>query len=143
MLTDLRRIVLTAVLLLLAQVGAAWAQQANLEINTPAIAALQSGMQARHTRLEPYYASGAIGLTGDGLIAMHDANAVPLNQRQVVTGGIGEENRDRQSLYREIARANNHPEWESQVRDTFAQRWIQKAQSGWWYQDGGGAWKKK
>jgi len=27
--------------------------------------------------------------------------------------------------------------------NTFAQRWTQKAQSGWWYQDAGGAWKKK
>jgi len=31
------------------------------------------------------------------------------------------------TLYKEIARANNHPEWEGQVRDTFAQRWTPKS----------------
>jgi uncharacterized protein YdbL (DUF1318 family) len=121
----------------------AHAQQANLEINTPAIQALQSAMQARHATLAPHYASGAVGLTRDGLITLRDANAVPLNQRQAVTAGINDENNDRRNLYREIARANNHPEWEKDVQATFAQRWVQKAQSGWWYQDSGGAWKKK
>ncbi|MBA2690051.1 MAG: YdbL family protein [Burkholderiales bacterium] len=135
------RSLLTMALLTLT-LGIAWAQ-ADLEVNTPAIAALKGSMQARHASLESHYASGAIGLTRDGLVAMRDANAVPLNQRQAVNSAVNDENRDRQSLYREIARANNHPEWEAQVRDTFAQRWIQKAQSGWWYQGGSGAWTKK
>ena len=136
------QIFLTALAILL-YAAAAWAQQADLEVNTPAISALKSAMQARHGVLEPHYASGAVGLTRDGLVAMRDANAVPLNQRQAVLSAINDENRDRQSLYKEIARANNHPEWEAQVRDTFAQRWVQKAQGGWWYQDGSGGWKKK
>lgn len=141
----MRRLLLNvfpALLILLAAAGV-WAQQADLEVNTPAIAGLKSSMQARHGVLAPHYASGAVGLTRDGLVAMRDANAVPLNQRQAVNGAVNDENRDRQSLYREIARANNHPEWEGQVRDTFAQRWVQKAQGGWWYQDASGGWKKK
>ena len=36
---------------------------ADLEINTPAIAAIQGSMQSRHGQLAPYYASGAVGLT--------------------------------------------------------------------------------
>ena len=119
------------------------AQQADLEVNTPAIAALKASMQARHGTLAAHYGSGAVGLTRDGLVAMRDANAVPLNQRQAVNTAVNDENRDRQALYREIARANNHPDWEAQVRDTFAQRWVQKAQGGWWYQDATGAWKQK
>jgi len=115
---------------------------ADLEINTPAISALQSSMQARYTQLAGYYASGAVGLTRDGLVAVHDANAVPLAQRQGVNGLVAAENKDRNALYKEIATANGHPEWESEIRSTFAQRWIQKAQSGWWYQDAGG-WVKK
>lgn len=115
---------------------------ADLEINTPAISALKSSMQARHTQLEPQFSSGAVGLTRDGLIAIHDANAVPLRERQAVNSLVAAENNDRTALYREIASANGHPEWESEVRNTFAQRWVQKAQSGWWYQNGGG-WAKK
>ena len=43
----------------------------------------------------------------------------------------------------EIATANGHPEWEAQIRGTFAQQWIASARSGWWYQDAGGSWKQK
>jgi hypothetical protein len=130
---------LLAILLLLPAMAIA---AADLEINTPAISALKNSMQARHGQLAPHYASGAVGLTRDGLVAMHDANAVPLKDRQSVNGLVAAENNDRNALYKEIASANGHPEWESEVRNTFAQRWVQKAQGGWWYQDGGG-WAKK
>jgi uncharacterized protein len=121
---------------------AAWAQ-ANLEINTPAIARLQSSMQARHNELAPFYASGAIGLTRDGNIALRDASAVPLARRAQLNALIAAENQDRAALYREIARANGHPEWESDIRATFASRWIQKAQAGWYYQNAAGQWVRK
>jgi hypothetical protein len=117
--------------------------QANLEINTPAIAALQTSMQQRHAQLAGFYASGAVGLTRDGNIALRDANAVPLPQRQQVNALIAAENQDRAALYREIARANGRPEWENDIRATFAQRWIQKAQPGWYYQNAGGVWARK
>jgi len=117
--------------------------QANLEVNTPAIAALQSSMQKRHLDLAPYYANGAVGLTRDGFIALRDANAVSLAQRQLVNGLVAAENQDRSALYREIARANGKPEWESDIRTTFAQRWTDKAQGGWYYQNNAGAWTRK
>ena len=120
----------------------AWAQ-ANLEINTPAVASLQSSMQQRHAQLAGFYASGAVGLTRDGNIALRDANAVALAQRQQVNGLIAAENQDRAALYREIARANGRPEWEAEIRATFAQRWIDKAQPGWYYQSAAGAWVRK
>jgi len=115
---------------------------ADLEINTPAISALQSSMQARHPQLAPYYASGAVGLTRDGLVAVRDATAVPLKDRQAVNSLVSAENTDRNALYKEISGANGHPEWEAEVRATFAQRWMQKAQAGWWVQEAGG-WAKK
>jgi uncharacterized protein YdbL (DUF1318 family) len=116
---------------------------ADIEIDSPAIAALKSSMQARHSQLAPHYASGAVGLTRDGMVALRDANAVPLAQRQAVNSLVAAENQDRNALYREIARANKHPEWENEIRSTFAGRWIDKAQSGWWYQNASGAWTKK
>jgi hypothetical protein len=134
------RILLAA--LTLGVAGGALAQ-ANLEINTPAIASLQASMQQRHAQLAGFYASGAVGLTRDGNIALRDANTVPLAQRQQVNSLIAAENQDRAALYREIARANGKPEWESDIRATFAQRWIQKAQPGWYYQNASGAWTRK
>jgi uncharacterized protein YdbL (DUF1318 family) len=122
--------------------GAAIAQ-ANLEINTPAIASLKSSMQNRHAQLAPLYGSGAVGLTRDGNVALRDANAVPLAQRQQVNALIAGENQDRAALYREIARANGQPGWENDIRATFAQRWIERAQPGWYYQGAGGSWVRK
>lgn len=116
--------------------------QGNLEIDTPAIAALKQSMHQRHAQLAPLYASGAVGLARDGTVALHDAAAVPLAQRGRVNALIAAENADRAALYREIARANGHPEWEGEVRQTFAQRWIDHAQAGWWVQ-GASGWKQK
>jgi uncharacterized protein len=115
---------------------------ADLEINTPAIAAIQASMQARHNQLLPHYGAGAIGLTKDGMVAVKDASAVPLKDRGGITGLVAAENADRAKLYKEIAAANGHPEWQNDIQNTFAGRWIDKAQAGWWYQKGDG-WVKK
>lgn len=116
--------------------------QGNLEIDTPTISALRQSMQQRHAQLAPLYASGAVGLAADGSVALRDAGAVPLAQRAQANSLIAAENADRAALYREIARANGHPEWEADVRRTFAQRWIERAQPGWWVQQGGN-WTRK
>lgn len=116
--------------------------QGNLEINTPAISALQKAMQQRHNELAPLYDAGAVGLARDGNVALRDASSVPLAQRSRVNTLIASENADRASLYREIARANGHPEWETDIRATFAQRWIDRAQCGWWV-EGAQGWTRK
>lgn len=116
---------------------------ADLEVNTPAISSLKQTMQDRHGQLSAFYGSGAVGLTRDGQIAVRDASLIPLSERQKVNSLVSDENQDRSAMYREIARANGHPEWEAEVRSTFAQRWISKAVSGWWYQNASGAWVKK
>jgi len=119
------------------------AAQANLRIDTPAVAALRASMRENHKQLAPLYASGAVGLTRDGNIGLRDANLVPLAQRAEVNGLIAQANQDRGALYREIARANGRPEWENDIRATFAQRWIERAQPGWYYQNTSGAWVRK
>jgi uncharacterized protein len=125
-------------------VPSAMAQQANLNIQTPQIQAIQSRMKQRFDgTLAKYFASGAAGFTKDGLVAVRDAASVPLPERAALNQAIADENRDRQAVYREIAVANGHAEWESQIRSTFARQWIDKARPGWYYQDAGGAWKQK
>lgn len=115
---------------------------ADIEINSPAISSIKSSMQARHNQLAPFYGNGAIGLTKDGWIAVKDASVLPLKDRGGLNSLVSAENSDRNALYKEIAVANGHPEWEAEIRSTFAQRWIQKAQSGWWVQEGSG-WVKR
>jgi len=117
--------------------------QADLNVSTPAIRQLTASMERRHAQLEQHYASGAVGLTSNGLVEVRDANAVPLAERNAVRKLVADENSDRNALYREIAAANNHPEWESDIRNTFAQRWVAKARGGWWYQNAAGQWVQK
>jgi uncharacterized protein len=117
--------------------------QANLNVDTPAIRQLTQSMEGRHAELKKYYDSGSIGLTRDGLVQVRDQNLVPLPERNTVRKLVAEENADRTNLYREIAAANGHAEWEADIRKTFAERWASKAPGGWWFQDEGGAWKQK
>jgi uncharacterized protein YdbL (DUF1318 family) len=117
--------------------------QANLNIETPAIRQLTQSMETRHAELKKYYDAGAIGLTRDGLVQVRDQNLVPLPERNSVRKLVAEENADRANLYREIAAANGHSEWEADIRTTFAERWASKAPGGWWYQDESGTWKQK
>jgi uncharacterized protein YdbL (DUF1318 family) len=117
--------------------------EADISVNTPAIRKLEASMEARHRKLSPYYASGAVGMTGDGQISIHNQKQIPLQERNSVKTLVSQENRDRSALYAEIARANGHPEWESDIRQTFARRWVGNAPRGWWYKDAGGNWKQK
>jgi len=118
------------------------AAQANLDIDTPAIRSLTASMQQRHAQLAPYYSSGAVGITRDGLVALRDAAAVPLPQRAQANALVAAENQDRIALYREIARANGHPEWEADIRAKFGERWVARASAGWWVQ-GPDGWRRK
>jgi uncharacterized protein YdbL (DUF1318 family) len=116
----------------------------NLDISDPQIRAVTASMQQRFADLKKYFDSGVVGLTADGQVAIRDQNAIPLAERAVVTRLVTEDNRDRATLYAELARANKHPEWEPDIRRTFARRWVERgAQPGWYYQDGGGRWVQK
>jgi len=122
----------------------AQAQTVDITIRTPAIQAIQDRMADRfQSSLEAHFDSGALGFGNDGLIVVRDASQVPLKDRVSVNQLVAEDNRDRKAVYREISVANGHPEWEAQIRETFAKQWIASAHKGWWYQDAGGAWKQK
>jgi uncharacterized protein YdbL (DUF1318 family) len=116
----------------------------DIRIETAATEAIRARMRTRFDgTLGALFDSGAVGFTRDGMVAMRDAAKLPLSQRAQANAALADENRDRAALYREVANANGHPEWEAQIRATFARTWIDKAHPGWYYQDAGGAWQKK
>jgi uncharacterized protein YdbL (DUF1318 family) len=124
-------------------VSPAYAQSPDFNIKTPSILAIQKRMEDRFDgQLRPHFDSGALGFTEDGLVVVRDAAAIPLKDRVPVNTAVADENRDRKAVYREIAVANGHPEWEGQIRSVFAKQWVDSAKGGWWYQRGG-AWKQK
>jgi uncharacterized protein YdbL (DUF1318 family) len=122
----------------------AQAQQAKIEINTPQINAIKARMaQRQRQHLDSMFDAGAIGFSSDGLVTIRDRSAVPLSERRGLESVVADENRDRRAVYREIAVANGHPEWEKDIQDTFAKEWVGNARRGWFYQDSSGAWRQK
>jgi hypothetical protein len=79
---------------LYALVPAANAQDAEaaLNVNSPAASRIKASMAARFPELEKFFASGAVGLTKDGLIEVRDINAVALPDRATVKRLVSEDN---------------------------------------------------
>lgn len=120
------------------------AESPDIRISTPETEAIRARMTARFGgQLKALFDSGAVGFTSDGLVALRDASALPLDQRSQANNLLRQENDDRDALYKAVAVANGHPEWEPQIRKTFAEGWVQRAPSGWYYRDASGAWKRK
>jgi uncharacterized protein YdbL (DUF1318 family) len=119
-------------------------QQAEIEINTPQINAIKARMADRQRQsLASLFDAGAVGFTADGLVAVRDRAAVPLSERRTLESLVADEHRDRKAVYREIAVANGHPEWEKDIQQTFAREWVSNARKGWWYQADDGSWRQK
>lgn len=125
-------------------ISPAAAQTADITIRTPAIQAIQDRMAARFQGgMQAHFDSGALGFGKDGRVVVRDATKIALKDRVAVNQLVAEDNRDRDAVYREIAVANGHPEWEGQIRETFARQWVASARAGWWYQAADGSWKQK
>jgi uncharacterized protein YdbL (DUF1318 family) len=125
-------------------VADAQAQQAEIEINTPQINAIKARMAERQRmQLDSFFDAGAVGFSSDGLVTVRDRSAVPLSERRNLESVVADENRDRRAVYREIAVANGHAEWEQDIQETFAKEWVRNARKGWYYQDSNGAWRQK
>ena len=119
------------------------AAQPDFNVASPEIRKIQSEMKRRHQSLSPFYDAGAIGFSRDALVSVRDLTAASLKDRNRLKQLVKAENRDRNALYQAIARANGHPEWEPQIRQTFAGTWIKKAAAGWSYEDVKGQWRRK
>lgn len=126
-------------------IGSAHAQPtADITLSSPAIDAITARMKQRvNDYLRNYLNQNVVGFTNDGLVEIVNIDQLDLKDRQAVKKVVADENRDRIALYREMAIANDHPEWEDQVRQAFVKQWIAQAQSGWLYQDNSGRWVKK
>jgi uncharacterized protein YdbL (DUF1318 family) len=87
---------------------------------------------------------GNVGIARDGLLAVRTTEGLSLKERAAVQQLVDAENRDREALYLEIAKANNFPpESVPKIKTIFARSWVDQAQSGWWIQDAQGNWKRK
>ena len=122
----------------------AFAQEADINVSNPAIRALKESIRVRSDAIKPYMDRGNIGIARDGLLAVRTAEGLNLKERAEAQQLVEAENRDREALYSEIAKANNiAKESIPKIKSIFAKSWIEQARGGWWIQDAQGNWKKK
>jgi uncharacterized protein len=120
------------------------AQEADINVSNPAIRALKESIRVRSDAIKPYMDRGNIGIARDGLLALRTADGLNLKERAEAQQLVEAENRDREALYSEIAKANNiAKESIPKIKSIFAKSWIDQARPGWWTQDAQGSWRKK
>lgn len=125
-------------------VGQAHAQEADINVSNPAIRAIKDSIKARSEAIKPFMDRGNIGIAADGLLAVRNTDGLNLKERAETKQLVDAENRDRENLYAEIAKANNiSNEAIPKIKAIFAKSWIEQARPGWWIQDSPGNWKKK
>ncbi|MGE5217582.1 MAG: YdbL family protein [Chloroflexota bacterium] len=125
-------------------VGEAQAQEADINISNPAIRALKESIKTRSDAIKPFMDRGNIGIGRDGLLAIRTTDGLNLKERAETKQLIDAENRDREALYAEIAKANNiSKDSIPKIKTIFAKSWIEQARPGWWIQDSQGNWKRK
>jgi uncharacterized protein YdbL (DUF1318 family) len=129
--------------LALSFVSEAFAQDADINVTNPAIRALKDSIKKRSDAIKPYMDRGNIGIAQDGLLAIRSADGLNLKERAEASQLIDAENKDREALYAEIAKANGIPKENiPKIKSIFAKSWIEQAQPGWWIQNNGN-WQKK
>jgi uncharacterized protein YdbL (DUF1318 family) len=122
----------------------AYAQDADVNVTTPAIRTLKKSIQERAASIKPYMDKGNVGISNQGLLVIRNSNGLNLKKRAKLKRLIDAENRDRNALYMEIAKANKFPpERVSDIKKIFAGSWIKNAQKGWWTQSPDGKWGQK
>ncbi|HKY06798.1 MAG TPA: YdbL family protein [Candidatus Binatia bacterium] len=124
-------------------ISVAHAQEADINVSNPAIRALKDSIKQRSEAIKPYMDRGNVGIGQDGLLVIRNSDGLSLKERADVKQLVDAENRDRESLYAEIAKANNIArESIPKIKSIFAKSWIDQARPGWWVQDGG-SWRRK
>jgi uncharacterized protein YdbL (DUF1318 family) len=93
----------------LSLVGEAQAQEADINVSNPAIRAIKDSIKARSEAIKPFMDRGNIGIAADGLLAIRNTDGLNLKERAETKQLVDAENRDRENLYVEIAKANNIP----------------------------------
>ena len=122
----------------------AFAQEADINVSNPAIRGLRESIKRRSGAIKPYMDKGNAGINQDGMLVVRSSEGLSLKERAEVQQLIEAENRDREALYAEIAKANDiPPNAVPKIKGIFAKSWIDQAQSGWWIQDSQGNWKRK
>jgi len=125
-------------------INCAYAQEGALEVSTATIRALKTSIKKRFPNLVSYFQRGIIGENNGGLLEIRTWEGVSLPERAKVKQLVEAENKDRISLYQEIAKTMGiDPSQLERVQKIFAKQWQKTTPSGTWIQTEDGKWVRK
>lgn len=126
-------------------VPVAYAQEREEEkVTTPKIRALKESLKARFPSLVPFFDGANIGEGNDGYLQIRNEETMTLKEKATLRQLVKEENRDRESLYAEVAKALEIDSSQiPRIQRIFAESWIKNARPGWWIQKEDGEWTRK
>ncbi len=135
----------TGLLALLDVLGPATAHaQDATTVSNAAIRGHKERIAGNHQQLAQYYASGNVGIGGDGDLVLRNTDGLALPQVAGLKRLIAADNAERAALYAQVAAALNlDPGQVGQVRGIFAAKWREKAEPGWWVQADDGSWGQR
>jgi uncharacterized protein YdbL (DUF1318 family) len=127
----------------MALIQVAHAQVAGFTTDTPGAKQIQERQRGRLATIDDYKRRGVIGEVLEGLIGIKDAGALKPIEKKRVENLVQDENKDRESLYADIAEANKMNETGARtIRKTFSDAFLKASPAGTFYLEGG-AWKRK
>ena len=126
------------------QIVYAEGENIDIHVTTPAIRKVISSMRTRNRKIRGFKQKGIIGETSLGKLEIRDFKSVGGSEIRIIKQLLKAENSDRDSLYKELAIANNISESDIQrIRDVFGKTHKRRLKTGDWYKGEDGKWKKK
>ena len=93
-------------------------------VSNPTIRALKQKMKARYARMKPYYQKGMLNEGNNGYVSLGNTGGLGLKEKRDLTSLLDSENRDRATLYREVARALKIDASQiNKIAEVFAKEW--------------------
>jgi len=100
-----------------------WADEA-LTVSNPTIRSLKQSMKARYAKMRPYYAKGMLKEENSGYVSLENPAGLGLKEKRDLNSLVSAENKDRQQLYLEIAKALKiDPSQVNRIAEIFAKEW--------------------
>jgi len=103
--------------------ASAWAEDVTT-VSNPTIRALKEKMKDRFQALKAYYQKGALNEGGNGYLSVADTSRLNLKEKRDLNGLVDAENRDRKTLYAEVAKALKIDAGQiDRIAEIFAKEW--------------------
>ena len=101
----------------------AWAEEVT-SVSNPTIRGLKEAMKGRFAQMKTYYEKGMLKEGDDGYVSESKTEGLGLKERRDLKNLVDAENKDRERLYQEIAKALEiDPSQINRIAEIFAKEW--------------------